>query len=320
MAGTRRLYECSADIRQINLLAELMQPLHLSADGASKSVLVQHIELDRKLARYPIYRIARPARKIFEGAQLTLVQQWAELRSERLGEITTQLGVPLHYWAGLVDLNPTSYRRTLELLCLGLELAYRVLQPTKHYLACPRPASYSPSIQPVIRPRRFEAFPSGHATEAFFVARMLSHLAGHRADQPKHQELDNQLQRLATRIANNRIISGVHFHIDSVAGRMVGETLAEYLIYRCDPSSDGWKPRCFDGTALVGDEPMLQRGLDRTEAMDGSKAQPYFQWPGQKPHRRIRPPLSQSLVTHSGQAHEAGLLNLLWHEAASEWR
>ena len=178
----------------------------------------------------------------------------------------------------------------------------------------------TPLIQPLLPTPEHGSLPSGHATEAFFVARMLSHLAGHRADQPKHQELDNQLQRLATRIANNRIISGVHFHIDSVAGRMVGETLAEYLIYRCDPSSDGWKPRCFDGTALVGDEPMLQRGLDRTEAMDGSKAQPYFQWPGQKPHRRIRPPLSQSLVTHSGQAHEAGLLNLLWHEAASEWR
>jgi hypothetical protein len=41
------------------------------------------------------------------------------------------------------------------------------------------------------------------------------------------------LRRLAHRVAQNRVVAGVHYPVDSVAGRLVGETLAEFFYSRC---------------------------------------------------------------------------------------
>jgi hypothetical protein len=215
-----------------------------------------------------------------------------------------------------VDLNPTSMRHTLEWLGLGLRLAYRVLQPVKHYLGCPRPAHYAPGIQPVIRPRRFLAFPSGHATEAFMMARLLAHLAGVKSG----DELDSQLQRMATRIANNRVVAGVHFHIDSVAGRMVGESLAEYYISRCGASERGWVPREFNGKDLDDetDQELLRQPLNRCEVIDNQAGvDPSSKYFANNKKAPITIKTALGLVV--GRS-EQSLLGHLWSKVAEEWK
>jgi hypothetical protein len=76
------------------------------------------------------------------------------------------------------------------------------------------------------------ALPSGHATEAFAVARVLLALAGGRFG----GQLDEMLMRQAARIAINRTIAGVHFPVDSAAGQMLGLSIADYLLRRAGVS------------------------------------------------------------------------------------
>ena len=98
--------------------------------------------------------------------------------------------------------------------------------------------------------------PSGHATEAFTMARVLWTLMSRASNLPYGDAAwGEQLMRLAARVAINRTVAGVHFPIDSVAGAILGLTLARYLEARCsNGQTPGEEPRLqgrsFDGTAF----------------------------------------------------------------------
>ena len=263
----------------------------------------------------PIVSIQRPKRPVFE-AQMETVHQWCELRAERLQEIITQIGIPLQYWTSVVDLNPTTHPFTLQFLHLGLAFASYVNQPIKHILACPRPTAYSSAVQPVINPRRFAAFPSGHATEAFLVARLLQRVMGvssHIISEAGKQEItpvELQLQRLATRIANNRVVAGVHFPVDATAGRMVAETLVEYLIARSESApatekspASHWYSRGFLGHKFE-DNHLLFRP---EEPLSEKQGVPHF-----SPSERQDLPSTQS-------GNFSGILHFVWKKAREEW-
>jgi hypothetical protein len=75
----------------------------------------------------------------------------------------------------------------------------------------------------------------GHATQAYAVAHVLKKLLGLDPNPlaPKYPTVINQLERQAARIATNRVVAGVHFPVDSMAGRMLGVALGEYFVGRC---------------------------------------------------------------------------------------
>jgi membrane-associated phospholipid phosphatase len=103
----------------------------------------------------------------------------------------------------------------------------------KHALACYRPVEYNAQVQPVLTTPGHGTFPMGHATQAYAVAHMLRSLLKLNPTKPPHRMVIEQLERQAARIATNRVIAGVHFPVDSMAGRMLGVALAEYLVGRC---------------------------------------------------------------------------------------
>jgi hypothetical protein len=134
-------------------------------------------------------------------------------------------------------------RKTVELVEAVIQFCVFVEARLKHEFNALRPADLSPQVQPVITTPGHGSFPSGHCTQSYAVAHVLSTLVG---SQPAR---DVQFQRLAARVSMNRVVAGVHFPVDNLAGRLLGQTLGEYAVARCFPGGAGWLERKFDGKA-----------------------------------------------------------------------
>ena len=235
-----------AGVRASVCQAELFTPLQFSTNGQSATFSHLDITGANTFQGHSIATLKRPSQALFVQ-QLGLVMNWASLREDRASEILTQMSGAAPFWASVVGIQAHRHKYTLEVLGLALSLAWLVEMRFKHAFACPRPVEYSPQIQPMIATPGHGALPSGHATEAFMVARVLQKLT----NPPQGSETRAQLKRQAARIAINRTVAGLHFPVDSAAGRLLGEALAGYFVYRCAQPAAGYKDRSFDGTQFT---------------------------------------------------------------------
>jgi membrane-associated phospholipid phosphatase len=155
------------------------------------------------------------------------------------------------YYASVVNLQTERHRNTVALLALALDFIYPVAMRFKYALACPRPSDYSSVIQPMIEVPQHGSLPAGHATEGYLIAGILAVLVpGAYGNFPQAH-----LNRIAHRIAENRIVAGLHFPIDNVAGRLLGETLAGLFLALCGAKLPDNAPvtpdkAVFDGAGL----------------------------------------------------------------------
>jgi hypothetical protein len=214
--------------------------LHFTVNQSRESVALNFADLDKKpLKDHSLVTLRRPTESIFKE-QLGLVAGYAELRGDRGAEILAQMGPQTAFWGSIIGLHDHRHKYTLELVSLVLTLTVLVEMRFKAAFACPRPDELSPQIQPMIPTPGHASWPSGHATEAFAIATVLQALL------PKGQKYQEQLQRQAARIAVNRTVAGLHYPVDSAAGRLLGTALAEFFVARCE----GGKvhERGFDGT------------------------------------------------------------------------
>jgi membrane-associated phospholipid phosphatase len=246
----------------------------------------------------------RPPETTF-NQQLDLVDGYSDLREDRASEILTQM-VPQHaFWSSVVMLHPDRNKWTLELLATALRLANLVEMRFKQALACRRPAERSPQIQPIILTPGHGSFPSGHATEAHIVARVLYQLT-HASIAPTaaaKQALREQLMRQAARIAINRTVAGMHYPVDSAAGQLLGLTLAEYFIARFATAGGGaFSAWTFNGTQFGGSADFDFRQQYDTSTEIRNPALPYA--------------IQDAGTTNAGAS---PYLNWLWVKAAGEW-
>jgi hypothetical protein len=114
----------------------------------------------------------------------------------------------------------------------------------KHALACWRPHQYSEQVQPMITTPGHGSFPSGHATQAFVLARLLDGILP--VVGTEYDAMRRQLYLQAARIATNRVVAGVHFPVDGVAGRLLGHSIAEHVLSRLN-LNPGMASRTFHG-------------------------------------------------------------------------
>jgi membrane-associated phospholipid phosphatase len=189
-------------------------------------------------------------------AQVPRVLAWADLRMERLPEILSQIDNQFAFVAAVTGLHPERHRWTVEFLVNAIQFTVLIEMQFKHMLACWRPHQYSAQVQPMITTPGHGSFPSGHATQAFLLARLMDAILP--APPPGGSDpfagVRLQVYRQAARIACNRVIAGVHFPADSVAGRLLGHSIAEYILARLDQGSvngntDQVIPRSFTPNA-----------------------------------------------------------------------
>jgi len=197
-------------------------------------------------------------------------------------------------------MHPLRVPWTMELLAVAFRLAHFVEQRMKHTLACRRPSDLSPQIQPIIQVPGHASFPSGHATEAFIAAIVLYELLRScgRAD----TSTGMQLMRLASRIAINRTVAGVHFPVDSVAGAVCGLTLGKYLVARAT-GGQTYQAWHFDGMQFPADRDFHWKQQYDLRANTQTAVENFVAGPTAQSDSRLASPI----------------LNLLWERAKSEW-
>jgi hypothetical protein len=186
------------------------------------------------------------------------MRAYADLRPDRATEILEQLEMPHAFPGSIAGLRPDSKKWTCNLLEVTADLVRLVAHRAKHALACRRPHEFSPQVQPMIEVPGHGALPSAHATEAFAVARVFWGLLKTTGTKPYADPgVGIQLMRLASRMAVNRTVAGVHFPVDTIAGALLGLTLADYLLARIQPGANSYVPAHFDGKASLRKEDFL---------------------------------------------------------------
>jgi membrane-associated phospholipid phosphatase len=241
-------------VRAYTAIGEMMQGINFQATTNAFQVLS---------GTSLIAEIGRPKKSTF-GAQIPMVLSWAELRNERATEIMAQIDPQYAFWSSIVYMHPDRTKRTFELINMLLQFCVYVEMRFKHALACWRPVEYNAQVQPMITTPGHGAFPMGHGTNAYAVAYMLKRLLNL---DPGYPTVVEQLDRQAARIVTNRVIAGVHFPVDSMAGRMLGVALGEYFVGRCT-GDQTFMGRKFIASGIDGAATTDFNPFNATQALD----------------------------------------------------
>ncbi|QOZ27537.1 PA-phosphatase [Bradyrhizobium sp. CCBAU 51753] len=223
-------------VRAYTAIGEMLQGISFAPTTTGNGFQVQSSQSaasSTTASPFVIAAIERPNQATFV-AQLPIVLSWAELRDERATEIMAQIDPQYAFWSSIIYMHPDRTKRTFELINIVLQFCVYVEMRFKHALACWRPVEYNAEVQPMITTPGHGSFPSGHSTQAHAVAYMLKQLLFlDRGGTTGYDKIKDQLDRQAARIAVNRTVAGVHFPVDSMAGRMLGVALGEYFVGRC---------------------------------------------------------------------------------------
>ncbi|TAG75889.1 MAG: phosphatase PAP2 family protein [Burkholderiales bacterium] len=202
------------------------------ASAAVEWVLISAPSIDFFSGRHTI---GRSDRKICE---LDRVFAWSRQRNDRIGEILTQMPPQFAYWSTMLGISPEVAPRFYELLAISLNFAMLLTQQLKFHLDVPRPVEMSPLVQPIITTPSYSTFPSGHAVEAYVFALIASKLFS-QALESRTDNVKRVLFRFARRVAENRVVAGLHFPIDALPSYVLAEAVSELIFARAamDPTA-----------------------------------------------------------------------------------
>jgi len=212
--------------------------------------------------KVPICTIIRPSEDVFRR-QVEQVMTWADLRQERTFEILAQIENTYAFWGAQVPIQSERLRSTRELLDAVVQFAMFVEMRIKNDLAAWRPADYSPEIQPMITTPGHGSMPCGHCTEGYAIKEVLQSLLDMNTADTCHLKLRQQFSRIVARMSMNRVIAGVHFPVDNLAGRMLGKAVGRYFAYRCEATPEEASEYKSTGTVPMAQAAPVMYGVFR---------------------------------------------------------
>jgi hypothetical protein len=177
--------------------------------------------------------------------ELDELAELIEYRPGVLAEALAQRNNIVGYFCGLWSFAPGSHPKTFRIVTIAMQIAQFQAMWHKAYWNRPRPSQLYPVLMPPIAVPAHAAYPSGHATEAYLVARVLEEILPQdvwsltpapTSPPPPTPEPPTALHAMAQRIARNREVLGLHYPSDSQAGK----DLAEFtfpLLMACDQVS-----------------------------------------------------------------------------------
>ncbi|WP_051372550.1 phosphatase PAP2 family protein [Sedimentitalea nanhaiensis] len=286
---------------QVVLNNEILSRLTYSFDPVEGAAIVHLLDFrnPEQIAVVPLARLIAPEAEDF-AIQARIVNDYADLRPDRMAEVTDQAAGTLGYFARLMPLDMGRMPLTRHVLGLAQDCALHVAQHCKHLLACRRPDALSSQIQPMIPTPGHSTLPSGHATEAFAIAGALQRLV---PLEFKTEDLDAKLIHMAARIAVNRTVAGVHFPADSFAGAVLGFAVADVIARRAGDPGDIFAVR-FDGRGIRHADFYASRVWKDAQRQDFTTDDGV----------EITRFLPDSIATDT-----SGILRWLWTEARQEW-
>lgn len=119
---------------------------------------------------------------------------------------------------GLVEVDGIALKHTLNAAIGDVRAEYDLIK-TKY--GQPRPFVANEAVRPVTDARTEGSYPSGHATRAIVYARLLAEIF------PSRRE---PLLELARQIGYGRVVAGVHYPTDVLAGQRLGDAYADVII------------------------------------------------------------------------------------------
>ena len=154
-------------------------------------------------------------------------------RPDALGPILSQDGEFFTDFLTVLTARPGSHPKTFRVLNIASLIASFAALYFKDKYEVPRPSQICPALLPPITVPGHASWPSGHATQAHFMANcMLKVFAatGTGMTTADQNVLNTDLAVLAASIARNREIAGLHYPGDSDGGARLAELLATSIL------------------------------------------------------------------------------------------
>lgn len=168
-----------------------------------------------------------------EPALLDIIDAAGE-REDRFAEILHQRDAEgcITYWMGMLGIESAKHPNTYQLIRVARKLGEMIVMCLKAEINAARPSQICPAIVPAFDPPRTASYPSGHALQSYLISYFLRRVMPNMPQSAKPttwEEPHEGLFALARRVADNRVIAGVHFDIDNKAGFFIAKKVDEWI-------------------------------------------------------------------------------------------